>query len=52
MVESEKETGGFFAPFITVLPKHGWKGNATVEKCSKRVSKLNLRLKIKLKTQN
>ena len=33
MVESEKETGGFFAPSITVLASKGWKGNATKEKC-------------------
>ena len=33
MVESEKDTGGFFAPSITVLASKGWKGNATVEKC-------------------
>merc|ERR1711971_1549216 len=33
VVESEKETGGFLAPSITILARDGWKGNATVEKC-------------------
>ena len=35
VVESEKETGGFLAPSITIVEKEGWKGNATVEKCQK-----------------
>ena len=41
VVESEKETGGFLAPSITVLAMEGWKGNATLEKWPTR-------LKIKL----
>ena len=41
VVESEKETGGFLAPSITIVPRKGWKGNATIEKCQIRLSKLN-----------
>ena len=41
VVESEKETGGFLAPSITILPRKGWKGNATIEECQIRLSKLN-----------
>ena len=48
MVASEKDTGGFLAPSITILAKDGWKGNATVEKCQQRLSKLNLTLRQKL----
>ena len=40
MVSSEKETGGFLAPSITVLANKGWKGNATVEKCQKEALKI------------
>ena len=35
MVVSEKATGGFLAPSITILPRDGWKGGATVEKCKR-----------------
>ena len=48
MVASEKDTGGFLAPSITILAKDGWKGNATVETCQERLSKLNLTLRQKL----
>ena len=41
VVTYERETGGFLAPSITILAMEGWKGNTTVEKCLKRVSKLN-----------
>ena len=34
VVTSERETDGFLAPSITILPREGWKGNATLEKCS------------------
>ena len=44
VIESEKETGGFLAPSITVLARDGWKGNVTKEKCPKRFSKLNSHL--------
>ena len=35
VVPSEKETGGFIAPSISVLPLEGWKNNATAETCPK-----------------
>ena len=41
VIESEKETGGFLAPSITVLAREGWKSGATLEKCPKRRSKLD-----------
>ena len=41
VIESEKETGGFLAPSITVLAREGWKSGATLEKCPKRLSKLD-----------
>ena len=47
MVVSEKATGGFFAPSITILARDGWKGGATVEKCQERRSKLNFSLRQK-----
>ena len=37
VVESEKETGGFLAPSITILATEGWKGNVTLEKWPKRL---------------
>ena len=45
MVASEKDTGGFLAPSITILARDGWKGNATVDKCQERLSKLNFSLR-------
>ena len=48
VVESEKETGGFLAPSITILPRKGWKGNATIEKCQIRLAKLKLLFEEKL----
>ena len=33
VVASEKDTGGFSAPSITVFPQNGWKENQTLEKC-------------------
>ena len=48
MVASEKDTGGFLAPSITILARDGWKGNATVDKCQERLSKLNFSLRQKL----
>ena len=48
MVASEKDTGGFLAPSITILARDGWKGNATVDKCQERLSKLNFSLRLKL----
>ena len=48
MVASEKETDGFLAPSITILAREGWKGNTTLEKCQKRLSKLNFCLGQKL----
>ena len=41
VVASEEETGGFLAPSITILARTGWKGNASLEKCPIRLSKLN-----------
>ena len=32
VVKYEKETGGFLAPSITIVPRKGWKGNATIYK--------------------
>jgi len=32
-VASDTETGGFMAPFFTIIPTHGWKENMTFEKC-------------------
>ena len=43
-IESEKETGGFLAPSITILAREGWKSGATLEKCPKRLSKLDSQL--------
>ena len=48
VIESEKETGGFLAPSITILAREGWKGNTTLEKCQKRLSKLSFCLGQKL----
>ena len=33
MVTSEKDTGGFSAPSVTVFPENGWRGDETMEKC-------------------
>ena len=44
VIESEKETGGFLAPSITVLAREGWKSGATLEKCPKMLSKLDSQL--------
>ena len=43
MVVSEKDTGGFLAPSITILPWKGWRGETALEKCHKSLSKLNFR---------
>ena len=33
MVASEKDTGGFATPSVTVFPDNGWKKTETMEKC-------------------
>ena len=34
MVTSEKDTGGFAAPSVTVFPENGWREAETMEKCN------------------
>ena len=40
IVESEKDTGGFLAPSITILARRGWKGDMSLENCQQERSKM------------
>ena len=33
MVTSDKDTGGFATPSVTVFPENGWREAETMEKC-------------------